>query len=669
MIPQTQAAGEKSLVKRGGKLKLPVMKSNRTCALIFSLPFLLNVAQAQFFQVRLDAAVDKSFYQRDAFLLEIDEGSFQVTLSDGGVIFSPCAGVPSLNLIPPNITCPLGSNGFVAFGDVDADGFRDAQLYYSFVDVLPAVLIEPLRPDLVSLFSAPPSKLPRPLPAFVDDSRIIFFNVFQTDLEQLFNTEYLLTLRYGAVPQIEATNTLGGILVGGNLSVVVTGRDIAGSPLTIPVAVAAGDDGPTVAEQIRLALDATPAVTDFYAVGGTGSNILLTELVANGNDPTLNIGVFPGTATAFGLPIEISQDRQQGAFKIPAATAAQMREELVPGTYTFQFPRLNNPGGTPVNIPATITSMIEAVDRNSRSKVGFRFTSGKWDDDFYQIDPRLIHVIEWTGNDRSNILPGDEIYFSVLNADEDTIDFPFLETQLPVQLQAPTVQEYTLPPFFFPVGYEGVINVDFRRNLRTTGVSFDVSERDFRAKVRMVDSYPGFTQRYFELGTLQALYPPAADKDRDGMSNIDEFALEFPTIELLETQGLDPDDIGFGSPAANDASKQPVAPVVALDADNHIEVRASVRPLSGTSLKYQFLLETTKGKKTQSKAIKTGGRRSEWTITRVTETEQLVVRGVPIDGVFVDHEYVVLRSVRPVADPTAPLPNIKVAVTPLSLQP
>jgi hypothetical protein len=101
-------------------------------------------------------------------------------------------------------------------------------------------------------------------------------------------------------------------------------------------------------------------------------------------------------------------------------------------------------------------------------------------------------------------------------------------------------------------------------------------------------------------------------------------------------------------------------PAAALDIDNHIVVRASVRPLSGTSLKYQFLQETTSGTKTKTKAIKAG---RDWTITRVTETEQLV--GFP--GVFVDHEFVVLRSVRPVADPTAPLPTIKVVVTPLAL--
>jgi hypothetical protein len=306
--------------------------------------------------------------------------------------------------------------------------------------------------------------------------------------------------------------------------------------------VAAGATGFDVAESIRLALDATPAVTNFYSVGGEvlggpdSTNISLTELVADGNDPTLNIAVFAGTATGDGLPIDFSQDTVEGSFKAPAAASKQMREELPTGTYIFSYPRLNNPDlGSPVIIPGTITPMIEALDRNARSNSGFRLTSGKWDGDFYQMDPRLIHVVRWTGNDQSNILRGDQIYFSVLNADEDFIDFPPLDTQNPVQLPDPTVQEYTIPPFFFAVGYEGVINVDFQRFLRTTGVAFDTSERDFRAKVRMVDSYDGFARTYYELGTSTALIPAGGDKDGDGTTNINEFGLEFPTIELIES--------------------------------------------------------------------------------------------------------------------------------------
>ena len=621
----------------------------------------------------MTVSVDKAFYQQDAFRLDFDQGRFDVRIRDGFVLLAPCAFQPSLFSVGPNPLCPLGTTGLIASGDVNGDGLRDDNLFWSIDSVIRALIIEPARPDLVTLLAAPPSKLVRPLPAFIDNSLVIFYNVLQNnDMEQLDVTSYLMTIRYGSVPQVETTNTLGGILTAGNLNVVITGRDIVGSPLSIPVPVAALASASDVATSIRLALNATPAVTNFYSVGGADPDpaaepttiISLTERVVDGNDPTLNIGVFAGTATGDRLPIDFSQDTVEGAFKAPAAASKQMREELPTGTYIFSYPRLNNPDlGSPVILPGTITPMIEALDRNTRSNNGFRLTSGNWDGDFYQLDPRLIHDFRWTGNDRSNILRGDQIYFSIRSADESSIVFPPRDTN-PIQLPDPTVQEYTLPPGFGLVGDEGVINVDFERFLRTTGVSFDTSRRSFRAKVRMVDSYDGFAKTYYELGTSTALTPAGADKDGDGTTNINEFGLEFPTIELIESLGLNPLTLGFVKPAANDARKTPALPAPALDIDNHIVVRASVRPLSGTSLKYQFLQETTSGTKTKTKAIKAG---RDWTITRVTETEQLVVRGVPIPGVFVDHEHVVLRSVRPVADPTAPLPTIKVVVNPLAL--
>jgi hypothetical protein len=640
------------------------MQTRRLCASLLAL-LLLPAAQAD---VLMTVSVDKAFYQQDAFRLDFDQGSFDVRIRDGFVFLAPCAGDPSFFQFGPDPLCPLGITGLIANGDVDGDGLRDDNLFWSIDSVVRALIIEPARPDLVTLLAAPPSKLVRPLPAFFDNSLVVFYNVSRNDMEQLDVTRYFMTIRYGSVPQVETTNTLGEILVAGNLNVVITGRDIAGSPLSIPVAVAAGATGSDVATSIRLALNATPAVTNFYSVGGADPDpaadpttiISLTERVVDGNDPTLNIGVFAGTATGDGLPIDPSQDTVEGAFKAPAAASKQMREELPTGTYIFSYPRLNNPDlGSPVILPGTITPMIEALDRNSRSNSGFRLTSGNWDGDFYQLDPRLIHDFRWTGNDRSNILRGDQIYFSIRSADESSIVFPPRSTN-PLQLPDPTVQEYTLPPGFGVVGDEGVINVEFERFLRTTGVAFDTSKRSFRAKVRMVDSYDGFARTYYELGTSTALTPAGADKDGDGMTNINEFGLEFPTIELIESLGLNPVILGFGKPAANNARKTPVLPAAALDIDNHIVVRASVRPLSGTSLKYQFLQETTSGTKTKTKAIKAG---RDWTITRVTETEQLV--GFP--GVFVDHEFVVLRSVRPVADPTAPLPTIKVVVTPLAL--
>jgi hypothetical protein len=304
--------------------------------------------------------------------------------------------------------------------------------------------------------------------------------------------------------------------------------------------------------------------------------------------------------------------------------------------------------------------MVEALDGASRSKDGFRFTSGTWDGEYYQLDPRLINLITWTGNNRSNIRPNDRMFFSILSAAEDTIIFPPTVPLTRVLLSDATVQEYTLPPFFFDVGVEGVMSVDCQRFLPSNGVAFDTSSRQFRANVRMVDSYAGFAQITFPVGSTKDALKPASDVDRDGMSNIDEFAFEWPTRELLIAEGFAPEGLGFGTPAANNSLIKPALPVVALDEFNHIVVKASRRSLTGTSLRYVFaLLDTTK-KNPKYRAIKPG---SQWTITETQEIEQFGPGLVELP-----RDYITLRSVNPVANPADPLPAIRVLVTPITLK-
>jgi hypothetical protein len=624
---------------------------------------LLTLAGAQAQEVFMTLSVDKRFYQRSGFRLDFAAGQLNLLLSDGQVyldgacVIDPQPFFFGPSQLPP---CPLGATGFVAQGDVDRDGIRDDNQYWSVVGVVPAFLVEPSRPDLVQLFSAPPSKLPRPLSNFRDDSIVTFYNVSTPAVTQYDWSRYELTLPYGSNSQVETAVVQALIQTGGFLNVVVTGVDIAGSPLVVQVPVLPGDFGGELAVKIREALEDVPAITDFYAVGGIGANVVLTELEPNGNDPTLSIVVEAGTATGFGLPTPISLNTVTGAVASPAATAKRMREELVNGQYIFNFPRLNNPELTPVAIPVTLTPMVEALDGASRSKDGFRFTSGTWDGEYYQLDPRLINLITWTGNNRSNIRPNDRMFFSILSAAEDTIIFPPTVPLTRVLLSDATVQEYTLPPFFFDVGVEGVMSVDCQRFLPSNGVAFDTSSRQFRANVRMVDSYAGFAQITFPVGSTKDALKPASDVDRDGMSNIDEFAFEWPTRELLIAEGFAPEGLGFGTPAANNSLIKPALPVVALDEFNHIVVKASRRSLTGTSLRYVFaLLDTTK-KNPKYRAIKPG---SQWTITETQEIEQFGPGLVELP-----RDYITLRSVNPVANPADPLPAIRVLVTPITLK-
>ena len=672
------------------------METHRIAATVATL-LTLAAAQADVF---MGLAVNKRHYQRNAFKVDFDSGELNLILRDGLVILAPCATDPQLFFFGPSIPCPLGATGFIAQGDVDRDGIRDDNQYWSVASVIPAFVIEPSRPELAQLFSAPPSKLPRPLPNFRDDSLVTFYDISTAAVTQFDQSRYELIIRYGSIPQVETASTLGGILIGGTLDVVVTGQDIAGSPLTIPVPVTAAAVGAEVAASIRAALAATPAVTDFYTVGGAGTSVVLTEVNPDGNDPTLNVGVFPGTAFGIGLPVPFSLDTTQGSFTDSASAAKRMREELVNGQYIFTYPRLNSPDLTPVAIPVTITPIVEGLDRASRSRTGFRFTSGTWDGDTYQLDPRMINVVRWVGNDRSNIRPGDQMFFSILSPAEDFISFPPTIPENPVLLADPTQQEYTLPPFFYEVGEEGVMNLDYRRFLPSNGVAFDVSERDFRAKVRMVDSYAGYAQVTMPLGTPVNDFASSGNIDRDSMSNLLEFAFQFPTNEDINASAREqfvpgvPTNlapIGFveefnrvvtkvAEPILN-AGAQPAGPAAPfLDALNHVVFEVPIRPRTGTSLRYDFTIQAPGAKRAQK--LKLG---NQWTLgTReapsvtaalievrivtadTRETVGFAQRAAPTN-VNLNQEFLVLRSVNPV-NPADPLPNLKVSVTSVPLK-
>lgn len=100
-------------------------------------------------------------------------------------------------------------------------------------------------------------------------------------------------------PQVE-TATVAGTIGGsgaGNVSVVVTAAGLAGSPLTVPVAVANNDTAAQVAGKIRTALGLVAAITALFAVGGATDKVILTRLIGAANDATLNIATSTGTAT------------------------------------------------------------------------------------------------------------------------------------------------------------------------------------------------------------------------------------------------------------------------------------------------------------------------------------------------------------------------------------
>jgi len=112
------------------------------------------------------------------------------------------------------------------------------------------------------------------------------------------NTETLVPALTGAgVNQVETATAAGTITASGNATVVVTGDDITGSPLTVSVAVLNTDTAATWAGKVRTALNATTAITSLYTVGGSTTAITLTRILDRYNDSTLNISLANGTCT------------------------------------------------------------------------------------------------------------------------------------------------------------------------------------------------------------------------------------------------------------------------------------------------------------------------------------------------------------------------------------
>jgi len=125
-------------------------------------------------------------------------GETNMFFLDGAAYLAGCYH-PWDSIIYPNLLCPLGTTGFVAQGDVDEDGENDIGSFYSITEIVPAISVEPFRPDLFRLLSAPPSGFTQILRGtdgdvsaifdVADRSVIIWYNV----LEGSFVDDYEIT--------------------------------------------------------------------------------------------------------------------------------------------------------------------------------------------------------------------------------------------------------------------------------------------------------------------------------------------------------------------------------------------------------------------------------------------------------------------------------------------
>lgn len=97
--------------------------------------------------------------------------------------------------------------------------------------------------------------------------------------------------------QIETATVIGTITGDGNVSLVVTAARMTNSPKTVLVDVVNGDTASAVAAKIKSALALDADVGAFFALSGSGADVVLTARQAAPNDATMNIALDNGTCT------------------------------------------------------------------------------------------------------------------------------------------------------------------------------------------------------------------------------------------------------------------------------------------------------------------------------------------------------------------------------------
>lgn len=124
----------------------------------------------------------------------------------------------------------------------------------------------------------------------------------------------------GGALQVETATVVGTVTGSGNASVIVTAAGMAGSPITVAVAVLVGDTPAVVGGKIRTALGLNATIAAFFTISGTGAEVVLTRKVPAANDATLNIAIDNDTSTGL-TPAAASANTTagvvQGALIVP----------------------------------------------------------------------------------------------------------------------------------------------------------------------------------------------------------------------------------------------------------------------------------------------------------------------------------------------------------------
>ncbi len=241
----------------------------------------------------------------------------------------------------------------------------------------------------------------------------------------------------------------------------------------------------------------------------------------------------------------------------------KFESDIVPGSYQYYFPRLNQP-----NVPVAIIPFVYPMPEGSVKGISklnvLRFTTvnkNKWSKDgFMELSYSKPNLFKWTPLAAQALFPsGDTLSFAIrvikdpknpnsTIRENDTFNgrvqsvFPdFNNASDPkLYLRNPTTSSFTVPPVFAG-GTKGVVELQLQRNVKTSGVTYDNSFRRFQLPVVVVNRYSDYQDLAFPLGKKNTTI--LDDTDGDGYNNLNEWVL--------------------GS-AANDPTSKPEAPVTTL---------------------------------------------------------------------------------------------------------
>lgn len=319
-------------------------------------------------------------------------GMFTVVLADGSATATGCPLNGSAAWFPANplIGCETGATGYVVGGDLNNDGIRDDFSHWEITSVTPAVVTEASRPELCSLYAAPPSKMPRPIGAFLDNTTIIYWN---TQTEAI--TEYKL-VSYAFRRTYESRIEMDQHIVTGMYQFAFPRLNDPQTPFHIPVNYYPIPEGYTTDTSVRRGFHFTKLngkvltyTTDGYVPLDPR---LINHIEWEGNTADY---IFPASDNMFfsipdlGTPLAGSPDRSQltttlfPGFQTPGTSRVLLPNALESG---FYIP----PGFIPVTNPAREGVMTVALERSVPTSQVASDSSTRT----YQLPCRFVNTYE-----------------------------------------------------------------------------------------------------------------------------------------------------------------------------------------------------------------------------------------------------------------------------------